>query len=389
VHYQRTAERIKSCSSQYILAIQDGMWLNYTSHPAKTEVGRIGRVGGKEQYGLIQHSTLCVTDKNEALGLIDVQYYHHDEFDKTIDSDHRKIADKASICWIKALRNIRQYLTNTEKKLITVADREGDFYEFLYELQEQKDSFVIRVKNNRRIGEKNSRRASKLFHLLENEKDQGEIEIILQDVNSRELRSVRLKVKWLSGVKIPPPEDAARNGEGKYQAISLNIVMAYNDDYQWMLWTDLPVVDLSSAEEILQMYKERWHIEDYHKVLKTGYQVDELYLHASRQAIENALSMAAISACRLYWIIYRGRVEKSLQADELFLEWEWKAVYVYFKETIPLEIPTASEVIIQIARLGGYKPSRHAQPPGIKTLWTGFQFFNVIAQTYKNMSSKT
>ena len=64
-HYLKTAERIKSSDAEYILAIQDGSVLNYSSHKAKTEIGRIGRTGKTDQYGLIQHSTLIVTDKNE------------------------------------------------------------------------------------------------------------------------------------------------------------------------------------------------------------------------------------------------------------------------------------------------------------------------------------
>ena len=55
-HYTRTAERIKASDAEYILAIQDGMRLNYTNHKAKTEIGRIGKSGNKDQYGLIKHA---------------------------------------------------------------------------------------------------------------------------------------------------------------------------------------------------------------------------------------------------------------------------------------------------------------------------------------------
>ena len=128
-----------------------------------------------------------------------------------------------------------------------------------------------------------------------------------------------------------------------------------------------------------------WDIEDYHKVLKTGYQVDEIYLHSSRQAIENALIVASISACRLYWIIFTGRVEKKMRADSIFTELEWKAVYVYFREDIPLTPPPLSEIILKIARLGGYKATKNALPPGIKTMWLGWKSFNVAAEMYKSV----
>ena len=45
-----------------------------------------------------------------------------------------------------------------------------------------------------------------------------------------------------------------------------------------------------------------------------------------------------------------------------------------------------SEVILRIARLGGYKFTKKGQPPGIKTMWIGFQQFTIAAQMYRNMT---
>src|ERR1700719_1732800 len=78
-HYAKTVERIRSSDAKYCLMIQDGMRLNYTSHKAKTEIGRIGKTNQTDQYGLIQHSVLCVSDKNEPYGLLDINYFHYDE----------------------------------------------------------------------------------------------------------------------------------------------------------------------------------------------------------------------------------------------------------------------------------------------------------------------
>lgn len=81
-HYRRTHEWVSVSDRDYILSIKDGTVLNYTSHKAKTkEIGRIGRLGKTEQYGLIQHSTLLVTSENESLELMDVQHFHQDDFD--------------------------------------------------------------------------------------------------------------------------------------------------------------------------------------------------------------------------------------------------------------------------------------------------------------------
>ena len=61
-------------------------------------------------------------------------------------------------------------------------------------------------------------------------------------------------------------------------------------------------------------------------------------------------------------------------------------MYVFFKEPIPEECPTVSEIMIKIARLCGYKDSGHANPPGIKSIWIGYQHFTIAAQMYRNMA---
>ena len=390
-HYARTVERIKASKAEYIYAIQDGMRLNYTKHKAKTEIGRIGKTGKTDQYGLIQHAMLCVTDKNESLGLLDLDYFHYDEFDSKNHHHHRPIDEKATRCWLDAIERARHRLGKTDKTLIHIADREGDFFEFIDTLSSANELYVIRAKHNRHTGEKHRDRNKKLFDCVKEMPDIGEIRVTIQDFTTREIRDINLKLKVLKNVFIPPPNNGKEEKNiHAYEAAQLNVVMAYNDTHEWILLTNLPVDSQEEVEEVISIYKVRWHVEDFHKIQKTGYQVDELYLHSSLQAIENALVMAAISACRLYWLIYVGRVENTILANKLFEAHEWKSVYVYFKEPIPEEPPTLKEVILRIARLGGYKLAKVASLPGAKTMWIGFQKFSAISVMYENMlSTKT
>jgi Transposase Tn5 dimerisation domain len=387
-HYQQTKKRIENSETKYILAIQDQMRLNFTKHKAKTELGSIGKAGKTEQYGIIQHSVLCVTDKNEPLGLMDVRFFDYDDIETTIDRADRSLEDKANIHWVEALKTMRQRLGKIEKPIITVADREGDFYEFLHELIKNDENFVIRSKHNRITGEIYVKKGKKLRELLQNAPMKGVIEVMIQDVDSRELKEIKLNLKAIE-VTIPPPNKFNKEQLEKYnyKSIKINVVIAYNEEHEWVLLTDLPISNIDEIKEIVTIYRSRWHIEDYHKVLKTGYQVDEIYLHSSRQAILNLLTMASISACRLYWVIYIGRSETSIKADQIFEEFEWKSMYVYFKEKIPDECPSLAEIVLRIAQLGGYKPIKKAHPPGIKTMWIGYQHFTIAAQMYRNMST--
>jgi hypothetical protein len=390
-HYEQSVCRIKSSQSKYILAIQDQMRLNYTHHLAKHDLGRIGKTGKTTQYGLIQHSVLCVDDRNEPLGLIDLSFFDFSEFDTEVHRDKRSVAEKTRCYWVDGLNRMRARLGNEcVVPIITVADREGDFYEWLQPLVLNKEAFVIRAQYNRVTGETFKKGNKKLKAVLDESAIRGEMDVVVQNTASREMTSLRLKLK-ATQITLPTPQHFNKEQiqANQYGAIELNVVCAYDGEYEWILLTSLPVNTLEQLQEVVSIYQSRWHIEDYHKVLKTGYQVDEIYLHSSREAIINFLLLASISACRLYWLIYVGRTETEICASRLFEEFEWKSVYVYFNEPIPVKAPPIATTMQYIARLGGYKPSKKAQPPGIKTFWIGFQVFTPIAHMYRNMSRKT
>ena len=390
-HYEQSVCRIKSSQSKYILAIQDQMRLNYTHHLAKHDLGRIGKTGKTTQYGLIQHSVLCVDDRNEPLGLIDLSFFDYSEFETEIHREQRSVAQKTRCYWVDGLNRMRERLGNDcVVPIITVADREGDFYEWLHPLVLNKEAFVIRAQYNRVTGETFKKGNKKLKVILDESPVFGEMDVVIQDVASREMLPIRLKLK-ATQITLPAPKHLNKEqiDANQYGPIKLHVVCAYDDEHQWILLTSLPIDTLEQLQEVVSIYQSRWHIEDYHKVLKTGYQVDEIYLHSSREAIINFLVLASISACRLYWLIYVGRTEAEIGADTLFEEFEWKSVYVYFNEPIPNKAPSIATTMQYIARLGGYKPSKKAQPPGIKTFWTGFQVFTPISQMYRNMSRKT
>lgn len=383
-HYNETVKRAKATQSPYILAIQDKTVLDFTRHLSKTELGRIGGKGKKSQYGLFQHNTLLVNASNEPLGLIDIKHFDYDDYDLTIDRHKRPIEEKHSFSWIESSQNRRKRLGNLDVPVITVADRESDIFEFLHDLISHEEQFVVRAQHDRFTGEHYSKKAEQLTSLLDKEPVLGTITTLINDVKTHEIKEINLHLKSLKSVTLPVPKDTPTS---TYQPIQMNVVMAYNEEYCWILLTNRAVETLQQGQEVVTIYKARWHIEDYHKILKTAYQIDEVYLHSSRKAIITALSLISLSACRLYWIIYVGRVDPECKADELFNEYEWKSPYIFLKEPIPDKPPALAEIILQIARMGGYKVQKASAPPGVKSMWLGFQALNIASEMYKNILS--
>ena len=144
-HQQRTLERM--AAHPLVLAIQDTTFLNYTHHPATTGLGPIG--GG--QRGLLMHSTLVATPQGLPLGVLDQQIWARPEPEKDAKrAKQRPIAEKESYKWLTALRETIT-LTPSEIRLVTIADREADIFEFLAEADELQAEYVIRAAQDRRL----------------------------------------------------------------------------------------------------------------------------------------------------------------------------------------------------------------------------------------------
>jgi hypothetical protein len=78
----------------------------------------------------------------------------------------------------------------------------------------------------------------------------------------------------------------------KYPPLLLTVIHAWErgkpEDRKpicWKLLTDLPVEDLDSAIEKVVWYSQRWKIETFHKVLKSGCRVED----ATRSAPTNVV----------------------------------------------------------------------------------------------------
>lgn len=103
-HFRQTIDRINNNNDNLLLVIQDSIYLNFTSYKAKIDIGRIGKNGNTEQYGIIQHSSLCTTLNNEPLGLIDVQFYDNEDFINKVSRDKHCAGDKKQITGLKPIK---------------------------------------------------------------------------------------------------------------------------------------------------------------------------------------------------------------------------------------------------------------------------------------------
>jgi hypothetical protein len=143
---------------------------------------------------------------------------------------------------------------------------------------------------------------------------------------------------------------------------------------EWMLLTNVPVESLEDAIERVKWYKLRWHIESFHKVLKSGCNVELCRLETADR-LERYLTLFSVIAWRLYWMTHISRASPATSCAELLADHEWKALYCKIKKTreLPPSPPTMREAIRWIASLGGFLGRKGDGEPGITTTWRGWQ----------------
>src|SRR4029077_20718512 len=148
-HHQATVARMRQ--EAIVLAVQDSSSLNYTKHQQTQGLGPIGSRRDGAQ-GLILHNTLAFRPDGLPLGLLDIQCWARDRdtFGKKHQRHTTPIEAKESYKWIRPLMPIRAAADRCPNtRVVIVADRECDIFEFLQEADSAHLDLLVRATEDR------------------------------------------------------------------------------------------------------------------------------------------------------------------------------------------------------------------------------------------------
>ena len=208
----------------------------------------------------------------------------------------------------------------------------------------------------------------------------GKCEVDIPGNGKRQARTAIVTVRT-AAVTIKAPQ---RRGRAKHSAsmepITLNVIAASEEHspegqepISWVLLTNLAVNSFAQACEKIGWYAKRWGIETWHKVLKSGCQVEDCMLeHAERLA--RYLTLFSVIGVRLMYITYLARAQPQLPARQVFSELEIQALHLRMTKEIPqLEKPTTLRQTVRlIGKLGGHLGRKCDAEPGVTVLWRGW-----------------
>ena len=125
----------------------------------------------------------------------------------------------------------------------------------------------------------------------------------------------------------------------------------------------------------------RWPIENFFKVLKSGCRVEERQFETLDREL-NAIAVYLIAAWRIHLLVHLGREVPELDCNVLFEESEWMSICIVVDGKAPETTPTLNEFIRKVSSLGGYV-NRKKTDPGYQTLWIGLQRMHDLATAYQ------
>jgi len=371
-HWERT-QAICREAGEYLL-IEDTTLLDYTSHGRVEGLGMIGDGG----QGLSLHSTLALKvmawdleqrPETTVVGLFKGQCWSQRPRPKGETRTGRMWrTSRMSKRWAEVLKTCEGVPKDSHWTYI--ADRESDFYEPICHCRERGVDFVIRSCQNRRL-------ADEMGHLrerLEQATVLGEVEV---ELRSRPGHGARQALVELRSMKVDLSGPWRPGGwRGNLEGIWVVEVREKGppegiEPLHWVLLTSLPCPDLAQARRIVGRYMARWHIEEYHKALKSGAGVEESQLtHAYR--LETLIAILALVAVRLLHTksLARACPNQALAPDQV----SQQALNILeIKIGKPKKGWTQSTFWTSIARLGGFIGRKNDGSPGWQTIWRGWQ----------------
>lgn len=140
-------------------------------------------------------------------------------------------------------------------------------------------------------------------------------------------------------------------------------------ELEWILVTNLRVENAEDALRIVEMYRARWLIEEYHKALKSGCKIEECQMRYAHR-LQALLGFLGIVATKLLASKEFCRLQPMQPAIKVVSKEMIIVVTRYFK--ISRQGLTAGEFWRLVARLGGFLARKSDGDPGWQTTWKGF-----------------
>lgn len=370
VHWRETRQ---TEPGRYLL-IGDTTDIDHYSHQATTGLGMLGDGNGR---GMQLHNCLMYDCNAEQIrGAAGALVYYR----------KRKPANETKIQRLKRVREsgvwgklVDQVGTAPEgSQWIHVWDRGGDNFEAMCHVRLSNNDWIIRAAQlARNVLTKDGRKVP-LKKAIEEARYLGSYELSLRSRPGIAARTAKIDVSVVQ-VSYPRPSQHSKwVKQCGVEELPMNVVIVQEVDAPkgckpivWVLLTSLPVETFEDAWQVITDYENRWLVEEYHKVMKSGCRLEG---HALRDAkrLEPLIGLISVIGIRLLQMKLIGRNQPDAKA-KTHVPASWLKALKLARPQTRLTGMSVYEFFRALAMLGGFLGRKHDGEPGWQTIWRGYQ----------------
>ena len=345
----------------------------------------LGYLDNKEGMGILCYSSIAATTQGLPLSLLFQHTWTRppEQLGKSIRRKARCFEDKETYRWYEAMSQVNEVLGPQVHK-IHIADRAADVYELFFHAYQSGTDLLIRARHNRCLTN-----GSHLWDSMALEPVAASVQLDIPDKRGR------TKIKVNADVRYHPVEILRpKTGNIVYESVVLTAIdikenSTGEDAIHWKLLTTLEINDVAAALQCVKWYTYRWLIERFHYVLKSGTKIEELQLKDAK-SLQKAIAVYSMAAFRVMQLVYESRHHPDVSCEVILTKAQWQTLYMLIDKSgkIPQTPPALKQAVMWIGRLGGHLGRKSDGPPGLKTVWQGYQQLCHAASLYEIMNQK-
>lgn len=373
-HREQTLQRMRDYSGT-VLTIHDASELDYSG---KKMLSTLGQIGNGKRRGYISHNTLAVGfDTQEVLGLANQILFRRPRTPKKESRNQRRQRQtRESRLWKRGSEALG--CRPVDKLWVDICDRGADVFEYLDHKHQRAEFYVVRAAQNRCIEvEKDGQTAStKLFDYAEALPTLGQREVSVPARAGQAARTARVRVA-AGPLRLLPPRQP--RGEHRREPLDVWVVQVKEIDppagveaLEWVLLTNVAVCNLEEACVRIAWYSCRWIVEEFHKAIKTGCDIEALGFH-TEERLEPVIALLSVVGVFLLHLRDWSRREDAKQrpAREV-VPYLWVQVLSRWRHQHVDPEWTVHDFFYALARLGGHQNRKGDGMPGWITIWRGW-----------------
>ena len=400
-------DRLKESCSDRVVDKEILVILDTTDVRLDNHLGRITDLAGigildknqhKASYGFLVHPLYVIDEQDSTpYGIADVSIFNRplESNPECTSEKHRKmlkkpIEEKESYRWIGPCMEAQKTTLSRAKSVTYVMDREADIWEVYKRLPEQEAKLVVRSKTNRLIVNEKGEQL-RLDKQLSTQKAMGSFTLNYKNDNGDKLETIVHVKAGKCTIKSPTHKKRSTTEAMYYVEVKSAKKSPNEAPLHWILWTNREVSDVNQALEIVNIYKKRWDIEVFFKLLKSdGYDIENCQLEKGK-SIRKLILILMEAALKILQLKAAREGKTKLQVHDIFEKKEISCMLALNKKLEgrtakqknpypPNHLAWASWII---ARLAGWKEYySNKNPPGNKTFKDGLEKFDYLMEGY-------